>query len=165
MKIKKSMFKSLKGYKYIKEIEEAGYCNSIDCKKCPLDRRNLNDSPDWADCSDIIDVNGYAVKNPIEIEKMNKLIDIFRKYYVNNKLKKYGINIRYQQSVKYNDKTFNVLDIVKIKDNETEYFIVLLTGTDENNIYLDKIKTVNKDDEYNLWVDIQDIEIKEQKII
>lgn len=152
MKIKKSMFNSLKGYKYIKQIKDNKSCLDIDCSKCPLYKCSLGIT-----CDDIINISNYTQEDRIAIYNMNCLIEIFRKYYVNNKLKKYGFDIRYQQPVKYNDKIFNVLDIVKIKDNETKYFIVLLTGTDKNNIYLDKIKTVNKDDEYDLWVKFEEI--------
>lgn len=155
MKIKKSMFKSLKGYKYIKQIKDSKTCIE-DCSKCPLDDANLVKE---INCVDIINIGEYSENYSLAIYHMNCLTEIFRKRYVNNKLKKYGFDIRYQQPVKYNDKIFNVLDIVKIKDNETEYFIVLLTGTDANNIYLDKIKTVNKDDEYDLWVKFEEIYI------
>jgi hypothetical protein len=97
MKIKKSMFKSFKGLKELKQMEKTGYCNGIKCSRCPLGEHNLNTNTDC--CVDIIDLDGYAAKNAKEIKKMNKLIDIFTEANINSILSKLVPN----RKLKYND--------------------------------------------------------------
>ena len=163
MKIKKSMFKSLKGLKELKQMKETGYCNGIECSRCPLDRRNLNTS---ISCADIVDLDGYAANDFEEvINKMNKLIDIFTEKKLNKTLSLIGKRLKYNSKVIYNGETYLIKGVLKkkfIKNNENP---ILLNGFCR---YYDPvydmcvIKEADTKKEYTLWVDIKDIEILER---
>lgn len=165
MKIKKSMFKNLKGLKYINEMKETGYCNSIECKKCPLDKHNLTSSPDYADCSDIINLHGYAANDLEEINKMNKLIDIFTKEKINTNLALIDERLKYNSIVMYNGEPYVIKGVLKKKFIKNKENPILLNGYSDryNAIYSECIvreSAMRK--KYTLWVDVKNIEILEK---
>jgi hypothetical protein len=162
MKIKKSMFKSLKGLKELKQMKETGYCNGIECSRCPLDRRNLNTS---IVCDDIIDLDGYAAKDLEETKKMNKLIDIFTKEKINTNLALIDERLKYNSTVMYNGKPYMIKGVLKksfIKNKENP---ILLNGFSDryNAIYGECIvRESDMKKKYTLWVDVKNIEILEK---
>ena len=162
MKITKELFKSFKGLGKLKKIEKTGYCNGIDCKKCPLDNSNLNTT---IDCADIIDLDGYAADNPKEMKRMNKVIDIFTEGKINKNLSWIDKRLKYNSKVIYNGNTYKIKGVLKkefVRNNESP---ILLNGfgNDYDPVCDDSICVIKKADtkkEYSLWVDVQDIEIK-----
>ena len=164
MKITKELFKSFKGLEKLKTMEKTGYCNGINCKKCPLDNRNLNLNTS-IDCADIIDLDGYAADNPKEMKKMNKVIDIFTEEKISKNLSWIDKRLKYNSKVIYNGNTYKIKGVLKkdlMKNNGNP---ILLNGfsNDYKSVYDDSICVIKKADTkkgYSLWVDIQDIEIK-----
>ena len=161
MKIKKSMFKSLKGLKELKKMQKTGYCNGIECSRCPLDRRNLNTS---ISCADIIDLDGYAAKDFEEIEKMDKLIDIFTEEKINTNLSLIDKRLKYNSKVIYNGETYLIKGVLKKRFIKNDEKSILLNGfcNDYDPVCANSvciIKDYDAKKEYNLFVNIQDIEI------
>lgn len=162
MKITKELFKSFKGLEKLKTMEKTGYCNGIDCTKCPLDNHNLNTI---IDCADIIDLDEYAADNPKEIKKMNKVIDIFTEEKISKNLSLIDKKLKYNSKVVYNGNTYKIKGVSKkkfMRNNETP---ILLNGfgNDYEPVCDDSICVIKNADtkkEYSLWVGIQDIEIK-----
>ena len=164
MKIKKSMFKSLKGLKELKKMQKTGYCNGIECSICPLDRRNLNTS---IACADIIDLDGYAANDFEEVNKMNKLIDIFTEKKLNKILSLIDKRLKYNSKVMYNGETYVIKGVLKKKFIKNNGNPILLNGfgNDYDPVCDDSICVIKEADTkkgYNLWVDIKDIEILEK---
>ena len=161
MKIKKSMFKSLKGLKELKQMKKTGYCNGIECSRCPLGIHNRNDNME--NCADIIDLDGYVANDFEEIKKMDKLIDIFTKEKINSILPKLAPNrnLKYNDYVVYDDKVFKIKGVL----NKKEIFLgifdsILLSGYDndytpEYSSCIVAKKAMEK--EYTLWVDPSEI--------
>lgn len=161
MKIKKSMFKSLKGLKELKQMKKTGYCNGIECSICPLDRRNLNTS---IACADIIDLDGYAANDFEEIKKMNKLIDIFTKEKINTNLALIDERLKYNSIVMYNGEPYMIKGVLKKKFIKNKENPILLNGTSDryNAVYGECIvREFDMKNKYTLWVDVKDIEILE----
>lgn len=157
MKITKKMFKSFKGLGKLKQMKKAGYCNGIECSRCPLDDHNINTI---IDCADIIDLDGYAANDFEEIKKMNKLIDIFTKENINSILYKLAPNrnLKYNDYVVYDNKVFKIKGVLKASTGL--YNPILLSGYDEDfcakyeSCIVDR-KAMEK--EYTLWVDPSEI--------
>lgn len=161
MKIKKSMFKSLKGLKELKQMKKAGYCNGIECSRCPLDDHNINTI---IDCADIIDLDGYAAKDLEEIDKMNKLIDIFTKEKINTNLAWIDERLKYNSTVMYDGKPYMIKGVLKKKFIKNKENPILLNGLSDryNAIYGECIvRESDMKKKYTLWVDVKDIEILE----
>ena len=163
MKIKKSMFKSLKGLKELKQMKKTGYCNGIECSRCPLGRHNLNDNIEY--CADIIDLDGYAANDSEEIKKMDKLINIFTEEKINTNLALIDERLKYNSTVMYNGKPYIIKGVLKksfIKNKENP---ILLNGYSDryNAVYGECIiKESDMRKKYTLWVDVKNIEILEK---
>ena len=129
MKITKEMFKGFEGLKELNKMKGAKCCSGINCQTCPLDKHNLNNS---LECTDIIDLNSYAEKDTEEKKNMNKLIDIFTKENINSVLSELvpNKNLKYNDYVVYNNKTFKIKGVVKSKSTN----LILLNGYDINSV-------------------------------
>ena len=161
MKITKDIFKTFKGLGKLKKMQKRGCCNGIECTRCPLDRHNLNGNIEH--CAGIIDLDGYAAKDFEEIEKMNKLIDIFTEEKINTILSKIvpNRNLKYNDYVVYDNKVFKIKGVLKNKDiTKGLYNPILLNGYDADfcaeygSCIVDR-KAMEK--EYTLWVDPSEI--------
>lgn len=161
MKIKttKELFKSFKGLEKLNTMKEERYCNNIDCKKCPLDKSNLNDS---LDCADILDLNGYAAGDLNEMKKLNKIIDIFTEEKINKNLSLIDERLKYNSKVMYNGKSYMIKGTLKKKFIGNKQDPILLDGFSDryNAIYDDcNVRECDMKKKYTLWVDIKNIEI------
>ena len=129
MKITKEMFKCFEGLEELKKMKEEKCCNGITCRKCPLDKHNLNNS---IECIDIINLDAYAKKDTEEKKSMNKLIDIFTKENINSVLSELAPNrnLKYNDYVIYDNKTFKIKGVVKSKSTN----LILLNGYDTDSV-------------------------------
>lgn len=161
MKITKKMFKSFKGLGKLKQMKKAGYCNGIECSRCPLDDHNINTI---IDCADIIDLDGYAANDFEEIKKMNKLIDIFTKEKINTNLALIDERLKYNSIVMYNGESYMIKGVLKKKFIKNKENPILLNGYSDryNAIYGECIvRESDMKKKYTLWVDVKNIEILE----
>ena len=142
-------------------MQKRGGCNGIECTRCPLGRHNLNGNIEH--CAGIIDLCGYVANDFEEIEKMNKLIDIFTEEKINSILANLAPNrnLKYNDYVVYDNKVFKIKGVLKNKENaEGLYNPILLSGYDEDfcagygSCIVDR-KAMKK--EYTLWVDPSEI--------
>ena len=115
--------------------------------------------------ADIIDLDGYAANDFEEVNKMNKLIDMFTEAKLNKILSLIDKRLKYNSKVIYNGNTYKIKGVLKKKFMRNNENPILLNGfgDDYEPVCDDSICVIKEADtkkEYSLWVDIQDIEIK-----
>ena len=158
----KGLFTSFKGLNKLKQIIEKKSCKDIDCSKCPLANDTLSNN---VECLDIIEISLYEEKNPEAIYTMEKLLDIFTEEKISKNLSLIDKKLKYNSKVVYNGNTYKIKGVLKKKFMRNKENPILLNGfgNDYEPVCDDSICVIKEADtkkDYNLWVDIQDIEIK-----
>ena len=157
----KGLFTSFKGLNKLKRIIENKSCADVNCSNCPLGKDKLKDN---MGCLDIIELSLYEEKDPEAVETMNQLLDIFIEEKINTNLALINKRLEYNSEVIYNGNTYLIKGVLKKKFIKYNKSPILLNGfsNDYEPVCDDSICVIKDADakkEYNLFADIQDIDI------